>query len=87
MMLDQENWHSFWDIANPRQGAKALIEMYGDAATAAAAKCVADALSDERDDDYRFWVAVLARLRAAEQKELELELCSPESPAETPAGA
>ena len=86
-MLDQQDWHSFWDIANPRQGAKALIEMYGEAAAAAAAKCVADARADERDDDYRFWVAVLARLRAAEQHELELELFSPEKPAETPAGA
>ena len=68
-MLD---WHSFWDLASPRQGAIALTEMYGDAAAAAAADCAAWAHADNRDDDYRFWIAVLARLRGAEEYALQV---------------
>ena len=70
-MVDVSDWHSFWDVASPRQGATALIEMYGDAASEAAADCAASARADNRDDDYRFWVAVLARLRATEQSAIE----------------
>lgn len=86
-MLDLPDWHhSFWDLANPRQGAKALTEMYGDAAAAAAAKCAVDARSDDRDDDFRFWIAVLARLQAAQQLTAEAgtEISSREDPGARP---
>lgn len=61
-MLDRPNWPSLRDLANPRRGARALTEMYGDAAAAAAASCAAAARADGRDDDYRYWIDVRARL-------------------------
>ena len=72
-MLDLPDWHSFWDVANPRQAATALAELYGEAATAAAAECAAAARSDDRDDDYRFWIAVQARLQAARRGAAETD--------------
>jgi hypothetical protein len=67
MVIGLPEWMSFWDIANPRQGARALDEMYGEAAAAAAANCAEAARADDRDEDYRFWIAVLARLQANDQ--------------------
>jgi hypothetical protein len=67
MDLDSLDWHSFWDLASPWQGARVLAEMYGDGAAAAAAGCAAGASADDRDEDYRFWIAVLGRLRATER--------------------
>ena len=59
--------HSFWDIASPRQGATALRQWFGDQAATAAQSCADAAKTDDRDDDYRYWIAVLARLKAWDQ--------------------
>jgi hypothetical protein len=56
------NWNSFWDLATPAQGARALLELYGAAAAQAAADCAGAAKTDGRHTDYRFWVAVCAEL-------------------------
>ena len=61
------NWKSFWDLSSPARAAEAFVELYGSDAALAAAHCGLEAHGDERHDDYRFWVAVFARLRAAEQ--------------------
>jgi hypothetical protein len=65
MDLDSLDWNSFWDLATPEQGARAMAESCGPGAVAAAIDCARGARADHRDDDYRFWIAVLARLRAA----------------------
>lgn len=57
-------WASFWDIATPQQGATALEQMCGDEAAAAASYNAEWARADDREEDYRFWIAVLARLQA-----------------------
>lgn len=66
MTRDLSDWESFWDLASPEKGAATIMEMYGAAAGDAAADCAAAALADDRDADYRFWTAVLGRVRAAE---------------------
>ena len=58
---------SFWDLAEPRHGAIVLRQMLGDDAAAAAQSCADGAKIDKRDDDYRFWIAVLARLKSWDQ--------------------
>ena len=55
-------WESFWDLANPEQGARGMRDIYGDHAAEAAASCAEAAQADDRDEDYRFWTAVAARL-------------------------
>jgi hypothetical protein len=67
-MADLSDWQSFWDLANPEEGAKRIIELYGTEAADAAAQCAAAASSDDREEDYRFWVAVLGRVGAAERR-------------------
>lgn len=62
------DWRSFWDLASPERGAATMIELYGESAAAAAADCASAALADDRDEDFRFWTAVLARVRAAERR-------------------
>lgn len=59
--------HSFWDLAEPRHGAIALRQWYGDDAVTAAQSCADAAKLDKRDDDYRFFVAVLALLKSWDQ--------------------
>lgn len=59
--------HSFWDIASPRQGATALRQWFGDQAATQAQRCADTAKAEERDDDYRYWIAVLARLKSWDQ--------------------
>lgn len=71
-MEDSSDWLSFWDLANPEEGALAVEQLYGAAAATAAARCAAAARADDRDDDYRFWIAVLARLRAADRRLTEV---------------
>jgi hypothetical protein len=66
MGQDSFDWDSFWDIATPEQAAWACVELYGPDAALAAAHCGLAAYGDDRDDDYRFWYAVFARLRAVE---------------------
>ena len=70
-MTDAQDWQSFWDIASPEAGAAALTKFYGPAASQAAADCASAAIADDRDEDYRFWTAVLSRLRAAERRSFE----------------
>lgn len=62
--------HSFWDIASPRQGATALRQWFGDQAAAEAQRCADAAKADGRDDDYRYFVAVLAQLKSWDQAAL-----------------
>lgn len=71
MTLNLPEWDSFWDLATPEQGAIAIMELCGPEAVSAAADCAAVAYEDDRDEDYRFWTAVLARVRAAKERELE----------------
>jgi hypothetical protein len=65
MSANALNWTSFWDLASPAEGARALIELYGPAATEAAARCAVAAHDDGREGDCRFWLAVSAELKGA----------------------
>lgn len=60
---DTYGWQSFWDLTTPEDAAGTLATWYGAAAVGEAADCAAVALADGRDEDVRFWIAVLARLR------------------------
>lgn len=62
------DFDSFWDLATPEEVAGMIAELYGGGAVEAAEQCVASASSDQRDDDYRFWTAVLARVVAADRR-------------------
>ena len=57
--------HSFWGRATPRQGARALAELYGAAAAEQAASLAREAAAAGHDGDHRFWTAVYARLVTA----------------------
>jgi hypothetical protein len=80
MMRDSSDWESFWDLASPEKGAATIMELYGAAAGDAAADCAAAALADDRDADYRFWTAVLGRVRAAELRAAAGQSQEPGSP-------
>lgn len=60
------DWRSFWDIATPYEAAIAFIDLYGAEAIKAAQECALSARKDGRDEDRRFWEAVLAILRKAQ---------------------
>lgn len=64
-MDKSSDWNSFWDLASPEKGAQDMRDLYGAGASAAAAGCAEAARADDRDEDYRFWTAVLARLQAS----------------------
>jgi hypothetical protein len=68
MASELPEWCSFWDLASSERGAATMMELYGELAAAAAADCANAAHADDRDEDYRFWTAVLARVRAAERQ-------------------
>lgn len=57
-------WRSFWDITDPEETARVLIEWYGVAAADAAANCATMALADRREADHRFWLAVADSISA-----------------------
>ena len=59
---DPPRQSSFWDLVSPDQAAWFLIKAYGPAAALAAARCNLAAYEDGRDEDYRFWYAVVVRL-------------------------
>ena len=69
------NWNSFWDLASPEQAAEALVRFYGSDAARAAAECALAADADNRDDDYRFWLAVFHNLRAVERQPAAAVAC------------
>lgn len=54
----------FPDITTPEQAARELAARYGERAADAATSAAFGARADRRDGDYRFWLTVLARLRA-----------------------
>jgi hypothetical protein len=60
------DWESFWDITTPEDAARILFDWYGARAARIAAECGLAAHGDDREEDYRFWYAVFARLRADE---------------------
>lgn len=65
MAEESFDWESFWDLVTPEDAAHVLAEWYGAGAADAAFSSAATALADDRDQDYRFWCAVFARLRGA----------------------
>lgn len=65
--LDRLDWDSFWDLSTPSAAAEIMTGTYGTRATLAAADCAKTARWDGRDEDYRFWVAVLAHLTATQR--------------------
>jgi hypothetical protein len=77
------DWQSFWDLASPERGARAMKALYGEAAAAAAADCAAAARADRREKDYRFWTAVLAQLGANQAGTVVKEL-QPHRPTRRP---
>lgn len=83
-MHGMPEWQTFWDLADPQRAATILAELYGDAAATAAADCAATARTDERDDDYRFWIAVQARLQAAQRDMAESDEPWLENPTDRP---
>lgn len=65
MTEESFDWESFWDLITPEDAANILNEWYGAGAADAAFGSAATALADKRNDDYRFWCAVFARLHGA----------------------
>ena len=59
------NWPDFWERVTPEQGARAVIELYGEAAVAKAIQLALDARRDGNDANYRYWTAVYARIFAS----------------------
>ena len=60
---DHVDWKSFWDLGTPKDAARAFIELYESRAIDAAQECVRTATADNRDEDARFWKAVVVLLR------------------------
>ncbi|MDW5266322.1 MAG: hypothetical protein SA176_11250 [Edaphobacter sp.] len=58
MPKDVGNWDSFWDLASPEEAGRALCEFYGAEAAEAALSCAIAARNDDRESDFRFWMAV-----------------------------
>lgn len=68
MAQDAFNWKSFWEIATPEEAARILTDWFGIMAAQLAVDCALAAGSDQRDDDRRFWLAVLDSLTGSTQR-------------------
>lgn len=65
MVKGAEGWNSFWDVATPEQAARELITSAGAGAADAAISCADAAQRDNRDADFRFWMAVFRIVKAS----------------------
>ena len=63
MLAQSRDWKSFWDISTPDRAASEVALIYGEDAALAVAQCSLGAKADGRDEDHRFWLAVLDCLR------------------------
>jgi len=68
MAQDAFNWKSFWEIATPEEAARILSEWFGMMAAQLAVDCALAAGSAQRDDDRRFWLAVLDSLTGSTRR-------------------
>ncbi len=68
MAQDAFNWKSFWEIATPEEAARILTEWFGMMAAQLAVDCALAAGNDQRDDDRRYWLAVLDSLTGSTQR-------------------
>ena len=68
MKEDRSHWRSFWDLASPSEMVPVLLDSYSTDANSAVMQCILTAAADGRDEDRRFWLAVLADLRSIQQR-------------------
>ncbi len=84
MAQDAFNWKSFWDIATPEEAARILTGWFGMMAAQLAVDCALAAGSDQREDDRRFWLAVLDSLTGSTQRRPEEQPAAPGAEAGRP---
>lgn len=65
MLAQSRDWKSFWDISTPDRAAAEATLIYGPKAALAVVQCSLGAKADGRDEDHRFWLAVLDCLQRA----------------------
>ncbi|MDJ0969566.1 MAG: hypothetical protein QNJ06_06660 [Kiloniellales bacterium] len=87
MAQDAFNWKSFWEIATPEEAARILTDWFGIMAAQLAVDCALAAGSDQRDDDRRFWLAVLDSLTGSTQRRSRAQPTAVEAGRAAPRGA
>ena len=87
MAQDAFNWKSFWEIATPEEAARILTDWFGIMAAQLAVDCALAAGSDQRDDDRRFWLAVLDSLTGSTQRRSTAQPAAAEVGRAAPRGA
>ena len=87
MAQDAFNWKSFWEIATPEEAARILTDWFGIMAAQLAVDCALAAGSDQRDDDRRFWLAVLDSLTGSTQRRSRAQPVAAEAGRTAPRGA
>ncbi|MDJ0944965.1 MAG: hypothetical protein QNJ30_15970 [Kiloniellales bacterium] len=85
MAQDAFNWKSFWDIATPEEAAHILSGWFGVMAAQLAVDCALAAGSDQKDDDRRFWLAVLDHLTGSTRRRAPGPALAPQAEAGAPA--